>query len=277
MSILVYKTFEGIIASRDNQNYLLPDTDWDGFINRDDVLEQVTQQLDGLESIGSGIPEKVLAPIGTQEVWAAGVTYFKSREARMEESQDAGGGDFYDRVYSADRPELFAKATAHRVSAPGEFIRIRKDSTWDVPEPELTLCMTSSGKIVGYTAGNDVSSRSIEGENPLYLPQAKTYDKCAALGPAILLCDAFDLSAQTIGLAIDRGGERIFDESISLSSLKRTPEELAEFLYRESSFPTGSFLMTGTGIVPDHPFTLTPGDVVHISISGIGVLSNPVE
>lgn len=222
-------------------------------------------------------PANLIAPIEAQEVWAAGVTYYRSRTARMAESQEAGGGDFYDRVYSAERPELFYKASPHRVVGPGATVRIRRDSKWNVPEPELTLLISPGGKILGYTAGNDMSSRDIEGENPLYLPQAKVYDGSCALGPAILVTPEAPSPSTAIRVKIVRGAATMFDEGTTLKELKRTPIELASYLYREASFPNGAFLMTGTGVVPPDSFTLLPGDRVDISIAGIGTLSNTVE
>ncbi|WP_437817488.1 fumarylacetoacetate hydrolase family protein [Sorangium sp. So ce1078] len=218
----------------------------------------------------------LLAPIDGQEVWAAGVTYERSRNARKEES--AGGGDFYDRVYDAERPELFFKAMPRLVAGPGAPVRVRRDSSWDVPEPELALVVSAAGRIVGYTAGNDVSSRSIEGDNPLYLPQAKIYDGCCALGPAIALADepGLDLRALSIQLAIQRRGEAVFAGETSTARMRRTPEELVAYLTRELSFPAGVVLMTGTGSVPPDSFTLEPGDVVEITIPGAGTLANPV-
>ncbi len=219
----------------------------------------------------------LLPPIDTQEVWAAGVTYFRSREARMEEAQQAGGGSFYDRVYSAARPELFFKATPHRVSGSGQAVRIRSDGTWNVPEPELTLAITSRGKIFGYTIGNDMSSRDIEGENPLYLPQAKVYDKCCGLGPCILIADAPPPKETEIALEIRRAGAPVFNGAISIANIKRGFEELAGFLFRDNSFPHGCFLMTGTGIVPPNEFSLKSGDEIRITIAPIGTLVNAVE
>jgi 2-dehydro-3-deoxy-D-arabinonate dehydratase len=219
----------------------------------------------------------LLAPIDAQEVWAAGVTYYRSRTARMAESEVAGGGSFYDRVYSAARPELFFKALAHRVAGPGEKVRIRRDSKWNVPEPELALVISPAGKITGYTIGNDMSSRDIEGENPLYLPQAKVYDRSCALGPAILVSDEPLPSSTGIGLEIRRQGAAVFSDSITLAAMKRRPEELVEYLYRETSFPNGCILLTGTGIVPPDGFTLQSGDEIAISIEGIGTLNNAVE
>ncbi len=214
--------------------------------------------------------------VQSQEVWAAGVTYFRSRTARMEESQDAGGGDFYDRVYEADRPELFLKATPHRVAAPKGGVRIRSDSKWNVPEPELTLAINSSGKIFGYTLGNDMSSRDIEGENPLYLPQAKCYDRSAALGPCLVVMDEASAPSSVLSIVIKRRGENVFAGETTLDQIKRPLASLADWLYRDNVFPFGAYLMTGTGIVPPDEFTLNPGDQIHISMDPIGTLSNTV-
>jgi 2-dehydro-3-deoxy-D-arabinonate dehydratase len=214
------------------------------------------------------------APIEGQEVWAAGVTYQRSREARAEESVDA---DPYDRVYTAARPELFFKATPNRVRGPGQKVTIRADSSWDVPEPELAVVCNSRGEVIGYTIGNDVSSRSIEGENPLYLPQAKVYDGSCSLGPAIALAWDFDPADKTIGLEIRRGGSLLFESETSTAALRRSIPELVEYLYRHQRFKSGCILLTGTGIVPPREFTLEPGDEVTIRIEGIGVLHNEVE
>ena len=214
------------------------------------------------------------APIDRQEVWAAGVTYLRSRDARMEESSQR---DVYDRVYDADRPELFLKATANRVSGPGEAIAIRGDSGWDVPEPELAILVNAHGELVGYTIGNDVSSRSIEGENPLYLPQAKVYSRCAALGPAVVMVDELpDVSNLEIQLTIRRDGRQLFQDSTATSQLHRSLSDLMAYLLRDNEFPAGVFLMTGTGIVPPSEFTLQDGDEVTIQVEGIGSLVNPV-
>jgi 2-dehydro-3-deoxy-D-arabinonate dehydratase len=214
------------------------------------------------------------APIDRQEVWAAGVTYLRSRDARMEESSQR---DVYDRVYDADRPELFLKATANRVSGPGEAIAIRGDSGWDVPEPELAILVNAHGELVGYTIGNDVSSRSIEGENPLYLPQAKVYSRCAALGPAVVMVDELpDVSNLEIQLTIRRDGRQLFQDSTATSQLHRSLSDLIAYLLRDNEFPAGVFLMTGTGIVPPSEFTLQDGDEVTIQVEGIGSLVNPV-
>jgi 2-dehydro-3-deoxy-D-arabinonate dehydratase len=218
---------------------------------------------------------EVLAPVDRQEVWAAGVTYERSRQARREESPS--GGDFYDLVYEAERPELFFKALPHRVSGPGGPIRVRADSAWNVPEPELALVVSAGGAVVGFTIGNDVSSRSIEGENPLYLPQAKVYEGSCALGPAVRLAgDGFDPRRAEVALAIRRRGALAFSGRTSTARLRRGPEELAGWLCRELRFPWGAVLLTGTGIVPDESFTLQPGDVVEIEIEGIGRLVNEV-
>ena len=218
----------------------------------------------------------ILSPVSTQEVWAAGVTYYRSRDARMEESQAAGGGDFYDRVYAAERPELFFKASPFRVVRPGASVRIRTDATWSIPEPELTLVANRSGRLIGLTIGNDMSSRDIEGENPLYLPQAKVYNGSCAVGPCILLWNGPVDRATAIRLEILRGGAGVVQSSTTLAELKRDPQELLGYLFRELDFPTGAFLMTGTGIVPPTEFTLSHGDTIRISIDGIGTLENTV-
>jgi 2-dehydro-3-deoxy-D-arabinonate dehydratase len=213
--------------------------------------------------------------VGGQEVWAAGVTYYRSRKARMQESKEAGGGDFYDKVYRAERPELFFKAAGWRIVGPGSAVRIRSDAKWSVPEPELTLVINAAGNIVGYTIGNDMSSRDIEGENPLYLPQAKVYDGSCALGPCILLSSQ-PLTDNIIRLEIARGSDALYSGTTSLSELKRDLRQLVQFLFRDQSFPRGVLLMTGTGIVPGDDFTLQHGDVIRIAIDGIGVLENHV-
>ena len=275
----VYKTKTGIVIEKENQFYLCND-DWDSFINDDNLFQKIEKLMQSANTIEDGnkvIEEQLLAPVGSQELWACGVTYLRSKQGRQEESKGAGGGDFYARVYEAERPEVFFKSTAHRIVAHGSEVRIRKDSTWDVPEPELTLVVTSSGKIIGYTIGNDMSSRSIEGENPLYLPQAKTYDGCASVGPCIYVTDQPLDKDTNIYLEINRNNEKVFEGDISISQMKRTPEELVSFVYRECSFPTGCLVMTGTGIVPGNDFTLKPGDEIKISIDKIGTLINIVK
>ena len=216
------------------------------------------------------------APIQSQEIWAAGVTYTRSRDARMEESKDAGGGSFYDMVYDAVRPELFFKATPYRCVGTGDKVRIRKDSTWNVPEPELTLVINNTGNIIGYTIGNDMSSRSIEGENPLYLPQAKSYDGSAAVGPCVYI-SATPISPETkINMQIIREGTTMYADETAISKMKRGHAELVEFLFRECTFPFGCLLMTGTCLVPPNDFTLQSGDVIVIRIDHIGELKNTV-
>lgn len=272
----IYKTKTGIVINENDQWLLLPNEDWDQFINDDWLYAKGKQLLSAATSDSSEVLQDILPPMGQQELWACGVTYLRSKVGRQEESKDAGGGDFYARVYEAERPEVFFKSTAHRVVGHGGTVCIRKDSTWDVPEPELTLVVTSSGKIVGYTIGNDMSSRSIEGENPLYLPQAKTYDGCAAVGPCIYVPGKpIDLHSQ-IRLVIERKQVTAFTSNVRIDQLKRGLDELVSFVYRACSFPHGCLIMTGTGIVPPSNFTLLEGDVIIIAIDGIGELVNTV-
>ncbi|MCC6420193.1 MAG: fumarylacetoacetate hydrolase family protein [Gemmataceae bacterium] len=220
----------------------------------------------------------VLPPLDRQEVWAAGVTYRRSRQARERESAEAGGASFYDKVYHAARPELFLKATPHRVVGSGDRVRVRRDSKWSVPEPELALVLSPRLRLVGYTIGNDMSARDIEGENPLYLPQAKVHDRCCALGPAITLAEAMPPPEQiAIHLAIERRGQKVFEGSTRISEMARSFADLIEWLGRENSFPAGVILLTGTGVVPPDDFTLVADDVVSIEITGIGRLTNVVE
>jgi len=242
---------------------------------REDLYEYLSG-LNGEANPAAGHHNNLIAPLEEQEVWAAGVTYFRSRTARMAESEASGGMSFYDRVYTAERPELFFKSTPHRVVGPGQPVRIRHDSKWNVPEPELTLLVSPGGRILGYTVGNDMSSRDIEGENPLYLPQAKVYDGSCALGPGILVSSEPLDAATTIHIDISRAGASVFTDSTTLAAMKRRPAELVEYLFRENSFPNGCFLLTGTGIVPPNSFTLASGDQIAISIEGIGTLTNPV-
>jgi 2-dehydro-3-deoxy-D-arabinonate dehydratase len=272
----LYKTKQGIVVQEENRFYLLENEDWDTFINDDGVFQRVREKIKKLSSSLNN-PIDVLPPVGSkQELWACGVTYLRSKIGRQEESKDAGGGDFYARVYEAERPEVFFKANPHRIVGTNDKVRIRKDSTWDVPEPELTLVVTSSGKIIGYTIGNDMSSRSIEGENPLYLPQAKTYDACAAIGPCIYITEQPLDRSTSIHLEIIRKSKTVFEGSIAISQIKRSFEELVSFVFRECSFPYGCLIMTGTGIVPENDFTLKSGDAIKISIEGIGTLVNEV-
>jgi 2-dehydro-3-deoxy-D-arabinonate dehydratase len=273
--VKLYRTDAGVFVEREGSFFQVPRYSWDELIVYPDLAGYLSS-IPGTNTVGSALPGRILAPIGSQEVWAAGVTYYRSRSARMAESKDAGGGDFYDRVYSAERPELFFKATPNRVAAPGTPVRIRSDAKWSVPEPELTLVINPSGRIIGYTAGNDMSSRDIEGENPLYLPQAKVYDRSCALGPCILVTDQMLPATTTIHLGIERGGNVEFSGETTLAALKRSPQTLVEYLFRENDFPAGAYLMTGTGIVPPDSFTLMSGDKVSIAIEGIGRLENQV-
>jgi len=273
----VYRTIDAIIVEDRGAFYEIGGTTWDDLFNRQHLnssLTSATRRVSALVnfSFASGL----LPPIGSQEVWAAGVTYYRSRAARMEESKSAGGGDFYDRVYEADRPEIFFKATPHRVAGSGQPVRIRVDSRWNVPEPELAIAVNSLGQIIGFTIGNDMSSRDIEGENPLYLPQAKVYDQCCGLGPGILLTEEPLAKSTEIRLEILRDNSKVFEGSTNLEQMRRTPEELIEFLFRDNSFPRGCFLLTGTGIVPPDDFSLATGDEVRITIDPIGTLINPV-
>jgi 2-dehydro-3-deoxy-D-arabinonate dehydratase len=274
--VRLYRTSQGPYVELDGNYYLAPCASWDELITHDDLhgyLLGVTEKSEPAADFSSAA---VQAPVGNQEVWAAGVTYYRSRNARMEESRDAGGGSFYDRVYSADRPELFFKSAPSRVVGTGDAVRIRKDASWSVPEPELTLLINQHAAIIGYTAGNDMSSRDIEGENPLYLPQAKVYDGSCALGPCVLVSSHPLPSTTSINLKILRNGSAAFSGATTLAELKRDPAVLVEYLYREISFPFGCFLMTGTGIIPPDTFTLKSGDEIRISIGQIGTLVNLV-
>lgn len=273
--MILYRSPEGPIIATGGQHFSVQAGDWDTLLNRDDLLSYLRSQAVPGQAVSA--PTKLLAPISHQEVWASGVTYFRSRTARMEESKEAGGGSFYDRVYAADRPELFFKATPQRVVAPGGTMHRRRDSKWIVPEPELTLVINSRGQIIGYTCGNDLSCRDIEGENPLYLPQAKVFKNCAALGPGILIAEEPIKPATAIACEIIRGGSVVFSGQTTLEQMKRRPEELAGWLFKEESFPQGCFLMTGTGIVPPDEFCLQLGDETRISIEGIGTLVNVMD
>ena len=275
----LYHSKEGIVLEQEGRFKIAQSLDWDSFVNQQDLHIQVQHLWNVLPPATQVLVYReisILPPIGSQEVWASGVTYFRSRTARMEESNEEEGGP-YDRVYNAERPELFFKSQPHRVVGHEAPVRIRKDSTWNVPEPELTLMINSNAQIVGYTLGNDMSSRSIEGENPLYLPQAKMYEGSTALGPCLWVPDHIDLDACTLKLDIIRGEETAFEGKVKLSQIKRNLQELVDFLYREMRFPNGCMLMTGTGIVPDNDFTLQSGDVIHIFMEQIGRLTNVVE
>lgn len=273
----LYKTTQGIIVESDSKFFKISDYGWDELVNQPSLFTFLTEKIKASESIDALDETTILAPIVSQEIWASGVTYLRSKTARMEESKDAGGGDFYDRVYDAERPEIFFKATAARTVGHLQDIRIRKDSKWNVPEPELTLFVNNQNQIAGYTVGNDVSSRDIEGENPLYLPQAKSYDKSAAIGPCIAILPEPISKNTDISVEILRGDKVVFNGNTQLSQMKRELPELVEYLTRECSFPQGVFLMTGTGTVPPDDFTMISGDVVKISIDNIGTLINTVE
>jgi 2-dehydro-3-deoxy-D-arabinonate dehydratase len=274
--VKLYRTGQGNFIEHEGSRYRVPEHSWDALIAHPDLHGYLVSVATGPHRVADLAGAQLLAPIGTQEVWAAGVTYYRSRDARMAESKDAGGGDFYDRVYSAERPELFFKATASRVAAPGEPVRIRSDAKWSVPEPELTLVIDPRGQIIGYTIGNDMSSRDIEGENPLYLPQAKVYDRSSALGPCVLVSSDPPPASTAIRLQIERAGTIEFSGATTLAQLRRKPALLVEYLFRDNVFPSGAYLMTGTGIVPPDSFTLAAGDRVRITIDSIGTLENTV-
>jgi 2-dehydro-3-deoxy-D-arabinonate dehydratase len=275
----LYKTSEGALLITDGKAFLLSQ-DWDQLINQTDLHKHLKSQAVSSNSVSENkkqeLIKKATAPIGSQEVWASGVTYLKSRDARMEESKESGAADVYQKVYDAERPELFFKSLPHRVVGPEGEVFIRKDSTWNVPEPELTLFINSAGAIQAYTIGNDMSSRSIEGENPLYLPQAKMYEGSCGLGPCLYVPAKPIAPETTISIKIERAKKEMFSNAIELNRMKRNLPELATWLYKALKFSTGSFLMTGTGIVPGNDFTLQAGDEISIEIEGIGVLKNSV-
>ena len=281
--MLLYNTTRGVAASQQPLDALrlLPGISWDDlFLARQsmDELKRLFDEASPLDGTDAASAENLLlAPIGTQEVWAAGVTYLRSRTARMEESATSGGSQFYDKVYNAHRPELFFKATPHRVVGHGARMTLRRDSNWLVPEPELALAFNHRGRLVGYTVANDLSSRDIEGENPLYLPQAKVFDRCAALGPGLLLTGEYPGTSTAIQISIRRGGVEAFRGETSIAQMKQTFENLREHLFRYNSFPNGCYLMTGTGVVPSDDFSLAPGDEVAITIPEVGTLTNVMD
>lgn len=248
---------------------------WSELLHAEDVKGQVEERL-GRGRVATPIEAvRLLAPLDDHEVWGAGVTYERSKQARQEESES--GGSFYDAVYRADRPELFFKATPSRVAGPGQPVRVRADTRWCVPEPELALVLSPRLQLVGYTIGNDVSARDIEGENPLYLPQAKVYDACCGLGPWVTLAaDMPPLREVGIYLVIERDGRAVFEGGTSVARMARRFEDLIAWLGRDNLFPNGVVLLTGTGIVPPDEFSLCRGDTVRISVDGIGTLTNPV-
>jgi len=271
----LYRTTRGIVIDENGHCFAVRCESWDELIRSDSLSRALQTTARGQELPGID-PATVLAPVVKQEVWAAGVTYYSSRSARIEESKDAGGGTFYDRVYAAERPELFFKSSGSRVIGPRGNVRIRADAKWSVPEPELTLLVNPAGTIVGFTIGNDMSSRDIEGENPLYLPQAKVYDGGCAIGPCILVSEGPLPASTSIALEVKRDGKVVFGGNTTTAELKRSPQDLVRFLFRETSFPDGVLLMTGTGIVPHDDFTLHHGDVIRIFIDGVGMLENTV-
>ena len=274
--MILYRKKDGWVVEQDGRINPVEGS-LDELLARDDLHAYLEGLLKaGATAAGALDKEDLLAPIGNQEVWAAGVTYLRSRAARMAESKDAGGGDFYDRVYSAERPELFFKSQPQKVVGPGGAVGLRSDATWSVPEPELALVISPRGEIAGYTIGNDMSSRDIEGQNPLYLPQAKVYNRSCALGPGILVRREALPDTTRIAISIERSGKAAFSGETTLAQMKRKPQELVHYLYFEQSFPQGAILLTGTGIVPPDSFTLERGDTVSISIDGIGTLVNPV-
>jgi len=271
--VTLYRSAEHLLAQRGEDCFRLAEQQLDTLFTQPEPARWLQDQLSRAEPVVR--PATLLAPIGTQEVWAAGVTYLRSRDARMDESKDAGGGTFYDRVYDAPRPEIFFKATPQRVVGQGAKVRIRSDSKWNVPEPEVALAINHEGRIFGYTIGNDMSSRDIEGENPLYLPQAKVYAACCALGPGLVVREPLPRET-SIDLEILRSGKAVFSGSTALNQMKRHFEELADYLYRDNTFPQGAYLLTGTGIIPPGEFTLLPGDTIRISVAGLGTLENIV-
>jgi 2-dehydro-3-deoxy-D-arabinonate dehydratase len=273
----LYRTTKGYLLKSGTQFFQVHATDFDELLNLPSLHSHLLEVSWKMPAIEAPTGEEVLAPVGTQEIWAAGVTYERSREGRREESKESGAAAFYSMVYEAERPELFFKAAGWRVVGPGGKIRVRRDARWTVPEPELVLVINRDRQIVGYTLGNDVSSRDIEGENPLYLPQAKIYDNSCAVGPAIWI-DDLPLNLNTeITCVVERGGQRAFEGSTALVRIRRRFGDLVEHLYRELSFPVGAFLLTGTGIVPPNDFTLLSGDRVKVAAAPIGELVNDVD
>lgn len=274
--MLLYRTTKGFLLKSDGQFFTVHGTDFDELLNLPNLYDHLFEVSRRGPTALPPARDDILAPVGTQEIWAAGVTYERSREGRREESKESGAAIFYSKVYEAERPELFFKAPGWRVIGPDGKIRVRKDARWSVPEPELVLVINTDQQIIGYTLGNDVSSRDIEGENPLYLPQAKVYDGSCAVGPAIWISNQpLDRNVE-ITLVVERSGKPVFQGSVPLLRIRREFDELVEYLYQELSFPVGAFLFTGTGIVPPNDFTLISGDVVRIAAAPIGELVNEV-
>ncbi len=274
--MLLYRTDAGLVLVTDGRSLRLSDLTFDELLMDRRPVARLRAHMARAAEVDGATPQVLEAPIGSQEVWAAGVTYYRSRDARMDEARESGGATFYDRVYDADRPELFFKSTPQRVVGPGGIVRVRRDSTWSVPEPELVLVIDAAGHVVGYTAGNDMSARDIEGANPLYLPQAKVYDGSCAIGPGVLFTEEPLPPTTAIRLSIVRNGVVAFEGETTTGQIKRGFDELAGWLTREASFPVGCYLFTGTGIVPPDAFTLASGDEIAIAIDGIGTLTNRV-
>ena len=261
-----------------NNKYFLVEMDWDVLVNRVGLYNFLLELMPSLAEVSPiDLNTSFNPPIGSQELWAAGVTYLRSKVAREKESETEGGASFYDKVYAADRPEIFFKSLAFRIAGHQDYVHIRKDSTWDVPEPELTLFISSQRTIEGYTIGNDMSSRSIEGQNPLYLAQAKVYDRSASLGPCLTVLSSPISSDTSIKLTIHRNEVKIFEDTTSVSQIKRTFDDLVKYLFLETTFEKGVMLMTGTGIIPPDDFTLQINDRVEVSIDHIGTLINTVK
>lgn len=274
----LYKTKSGIVIERNGKFYHLGEQNWNSFLNDDhlhDKMEKLASSMKPSAYAEVLVERDLLAPIQDQEVWGSGITYISTMENRRDEGETSG--DFYAKLYHAERPELYLKATPGRTVGSKDFINIRKDSTWDFAEPELTAFATSSGKIVGYTVGNDVCSRSIEGENPIYLPQSKIYERCASIGPGILVTETPLPKDTIIHILISRSGKSVFDEKVGINKMKREPQDLINWLFKECAFPHGVFLLTGTGITPGKDFTLKSADKVEITIDHIGTLINYVN
>ena len=269
----IYRVTNGIQIENKEGKFTSPHVgNWDDFINQPELFQICQQQIFTDSKL-----EAIQTPIDSQEIWAAGVTYLRSKVARMEESKESGGDTFYDKVYDAERPEIFYKGNKLRAVGQNGQVRIRKDSAWNVPEPELTLFINKQHQIAGYLIGNDMSSRDIEGENPLYLPQAKVYDASAGIGPSLLVTEKPLAPETVISMRIYRSKQEVFQGETHISQMKRSHEELREYLTREMSFPLGAYLMTGTCIVPDPPFTLQAHDEIHIQIEPIGTLIQTVH
>ena len=274
-SLKLYRTARGPVLEADGALVRLEE-EWDALVNRP-ALAEYLRHAAARGPRGPRLEAPPLAPAAGQEVWGAGVTYDRSRTARIDESQAAGGASFYDRVYVAERPELFFKCAAWRARGSEQPVRIRRDARWSVPEPELAVCANARGEIVGYTIGDDLSARDIEAENPLYLPQAKIWDGACALGPALLVREGPLPPETSIALRVVRGAAVVSEGSTTLARMRRPLEELVSYLFRETSFPLGCVLLTGTGIVPPAEFALRAGDEIEITVPPIGTLRNRVE